>query len=45
MAANPDSENNSFKTQQFEISFATLSKSKPLLVYENYLFRCNKKQQ
>ncbi len=43
MASNPDSKNTSFKTQQFEISFATSNKGKPLVIYENCLFRCNKK--
>jgi hypothetical protein len=43
MASNPDSDNSSFKTQDFEISFATSNKGKPLPIYENYLFHCNKK--
>ncbi len=43
MTSTPDSENTSFKTQQFEISFIASNKGKPLLIYENYLFRCNKK--
>ncbi len=42
MASTPDSENSSCKTKQSEISFATSNKGKPLLIYENYLFRCNK---
>ncbi len=42
MASTPGSENSSSKTKQSEISFATSNKGKPLLIYEKYLFRCNK---
>jgi hypothetical protein len=42
MATNSNSKNSSSKTQQSEISFATSSKRKPLLIYETYLFKCNK---
>ena len=42
MATKLDSENSSCKTQHFDISFFTSNKGKPLLVYQNYLFKCNK---
>ena len=42
MATNFDSENSSSETQRSEISFAISNKGKPLIIYENYLFKCNK---
>jgi hypothetical protein len=43
MMTHSEGENSSSKTQQFEISFATSNKGKPLLIHENHLFKCNKK--
>ena len=42
MSTNLDSDNTLCKTQHFEISFATSNKGKPLLIYDNYLFKRNK---
>ncbi len=39
MATDLDSENNSAKSRQIEISFVTSNKSKPMIIYENYLFK------
>ena len=41
MATNLASENNSAKFQQIAISFATSNKGKLMIIYENYLFKCN----
>ncbi|CAF4422128.1 unnamed protein product [Rotaria magnacalcarata] len=42
MATNFDSENSSCKTQHSDISFSISNKGKQLLIYENYVFKCNK---
>ncbi|CAF3596017.1 unnamed protein product [Rotaria socialis] len=42
MISNVPSENSSFNAQQPEISFATSNKGNPLIICDNYLFRCNK---
>ena len=42
MATNIGSENLSSKPQSLNTSFAISNKGKPLLIYENYLFKCNK---
>ena len=42
MTTSSGSKNSSLRTQQFEISFVTSNKGKPLLIYENYLFKCDK---
>jgi len=42
MTASPDLENSSCKMQQYELSFATTNKNKPMLILEDYLFKCNK---
>ena len=43
MISNIASENSSFNIQTLEISFATSNKCNPLIIRDNYLFRCNKK--
>ena len=42
MISNITSENSSFNIQTLEISFATSNKGNPLIICDNYLFRCNK---
>jgi hypothetical protein len=42
MATRSDSENSSSETQQSQISFTKSNKGKPIIIYENYLFKCNK---
>ena len=42
MISNITPDDSSFKTQQPAISFAISNKCKPLIVYDNYFFRCNK---
>ncbi len=37
MMTHSEGENSSSKTQQFEISFATPNKGKPLLIHENHI--------
>jgi hypothetical protein len=37
-----DSENSSCKSRRFDRSFSTSNNGKPLLIYQNYLFKCNK---
>ncbi|CAF1149903.1 unnamed protein product [Rotaria sordida] len=42
MTTTTSSVNDSSNTQQFEILFATSNKGNPLIICDNYLFRCNK---
>lgn len=42
MASNSGTKDSSFTCQQSELSFATSNKGKPILIYKNYLFKCNK---
>ena len=42
MISNIASENSSCNIQLLEISFATSNKGNPLIICDNYLFRCNK---
>ncbi len=42
MATNSESESSSSESGQSEILFATSSKGKPILIYENHIFKCNK---
>jgi hypothetical protein len=42
MATNSESESSSSESGQSEISFATSNKGKPILIYENHIFKCNK---